>query len=205
MMNDLKTVQVIIDGSEYDVPADATILSAARSVGIAIPSLCYMKNSGNCAACQICSVEIAGIDILKASCSTLISSGMEISTRSDKVRSTRKRILEMILATHDQSCGSCRKERRCNLKKWKKEYGIESMQTFEEITEPDNDGFYLSEGKCILCMKCVTVCRNMARMSMLSPALRGLQTTINHYGDPEVCNSCRRCEKICPVNAISIK
>lgn len=200
-----KTVNVIIDGCTIEVSEDVTILQAARSAGITIPSLCYMNNSGSCAACQICCVEVIGMNKLMTACSTRVFQGMNVRTDSEKVIETRKRILEMILASHEKSCDNCGKVKNCSLRKWEEEYGINLIHSNNMTRYKKKDGFDLNESKCVLCMKCVTVCREMAKKSMLTPLHRGLNTTIAYYGDHELCSTCKKCEKICPVNAINIK
>ncbi|MDD7470148.1 MAG: 2Fe-2S iron-sulfur cluster-binding protein, partial [Oscillospiraceae bacterium] len=118
------TVNVKINGLDYQVPAGSTILEAAHSVGIEIPTLCYLKEINAIGACRICVVEVKGARSLVASCVFPVNEGMEVFTNSEKVRKSRKYNLELVLSTHNKECLSCVRSGNCELQKLCKDYGV---------------------------------------------------------------------------------
>ena len=94
-------VNLKIDKIDVSVPEGTTVMEAAASVGIKIPSLCYLKNINEIAACRICLVELKGKDKLITSCNNVVQEGMEIYTNSPKVRSARRTNVQLILSQHD--------------------------------------------------------------------------------------------------------
>ena len=93
-------VKLTIDNIPVEVNENTTILEAARSVGINIPTLCFLKDINEIAACRICIVEIDGVDILVPSCNNYVKEGMVVRTNSPKVREARKTNVELILSQH---------------------------------------------------------------------------------------------------------
>ena len=100
----MENVNLKIDGIEVSVPKDYTILQAARSVNIDIPTLCYLENINKYGSCRLCVVEIKGARALQAACVYPVSEGMEVFTNTAKVRRARKANLELILSNHDRKC-----------------------------------------------------------------------------------------------------
>ena len=90
-------VKITIDNMPVQVNEDMTILEAARSIGVNVPSLCFLKEINEIGACRICVVEIKGVDTLVTSCNTKVKEGMVIYTNSPKVREARKTNVELIL------------------------------------------------------------------------------------------------------------
>ena len=93
----METVRIKINGREYDVPKDATILEACRSVGINIPTLCYMKEINAIGSCRICVVEVKGAKSFVTACVYPVNEGMEVVTNSPAIQKARKMTLELIL------------------------------------------------------------------------------------------------------------
>ena len=100
-------VNIIIDGKKLQVRDDVTILQAARENGFSIPTLCYLEGLNEIGACRLCLVEVKGQHRLVSSCNTKVREGMEISTRSAKVRMARRLNVELILSQHNCNCPSC--------------------------------------------------------------------------------------------------
>ena len=117
-------VNIKINGFDYQVPAGSTILEAAHSAGIEIPTLCYLKDINAIGACRICVVEVKGARSLVASCVFPVNEGMEIFTNTPKVIESRKTTLELILSTHKKECLSCVRSGNCELQQLCKDYGI---------------------------------------------------------------------------------
>lgn len=97
-------VNITINGVSLSVPENSTILQAAKSAGIEIPTLCFLKEYNEIGACRICLVEIKGYDRLAPACNTTVEEGMEINTRSARVIEARRINLQLLMAQHDQNC-----------------------------------------------------------------------------------------------------
>ena len=113
----MEMVNVKINGIAVSVPKGSTILEAAHSVGIEIPTLCYLKEINAIGACRICVVEVKGAKSLVTACVYPVNDGMEITTNSAKVLAARRTNLELLLSTHDQNCLSCVRSTDCELQK----------------------------------------------------------------------------------------
>ncbi|MBQ9708989.1 MAG: (2Fe-2S)-binding protein, partial [Firmicutes bacterium] len=100
-------VNITINGEKLSVNEGTTILEAAKSVDIAIPTLCYLKDINEIGACRVCSVEIEGMNDLVAACNTACEDGMVIHTNSPKARTARRTNVALILADHDCKCATC--------------------------------------------------------------------------------------------------
>ena len=106
-------VNLTIDKKAVCVPEGTTILDAARSVGIDIPTLCFLKEINEIGACRICMVEVAGQDRLVPSCNNIASEGMTVYTNSPRVREARRVNLRLLLSQHDVSCTQCTRSGNC--------------------------------------------------------------------------------------------
>ena len=205
-------VNIKINGFDYQVPAGSTILEAAHSVGIEIPTLCYLKEINAIGACRICVVEVKGARSLVAACVFPVNEGMEIYTNTPKVIEARKTTLELILSTHKKECLSCVRSGNCELQKLCKDYGIEDENAFagEFINYAIDDSashMYRDNEKCILCRRCVAACDKIQGVSVIGANARGFDT---HIGSPfeyklgdVACISCGQCITACPTGALS--
>ena len=206
-------INVKINGRDYSVPKGATILEAAHSVGIDIPTLCYLKDINAIGACRICVVEVKGARSLVAACVyPLDREGTEIWTNSPAVIESRKTTLELILSTHKRNCLSCVRSGNCELQKLCHEYGIEDETRFEGVRneyEIDNSAvhMYRDNGKCILCRRCVAVCDKLQSVAVIGANERGFKTHIGSAFEADLaevpCVSCGQCITVCPTGALA--
>ena len=205
-------VNIKINGFDYQVPAGSTILEAAHSVGVEIPTLCYLKEINAIGACRICVVEVKGARSLVASCVFPVNEGMEIFTNSPKVIEARKTTLELILSTHKKECLSCVRSGSCELQKLCYEYGIEDAHAFEgETISYDIDAsashMYRDNEKCILCRRCVAVCEKNQAVAVIGANARGFDTHIGSAFEYKLgdvaCISCGQCITACPTGALA--
>ena len=121
-------VSLTIDGVKVEVPNGTSVLEAARSVGVRIPTLCYLKGVNAIGACRMCLVEmVEGGRGLQAACVLPAANGMVISTNSKAVQDARRVNLELILSNHDKRCLSCVRNRTCELQKICEELNIEDV------------------------------------------------------------------------------
>ncbi len=206
-------INVIIDGKEYSVRKGATILEACKSVGIEIPTLCYLKEINEIGACRICVVEVKGARSLVAACVyPLDREGTEIMTHSPAVLKSRKLTLELLLSNHDKKCLSCAKNGECEFQKLCADYGVEDEHKYEGATihyEKDTSMPHLirDNNKCVLCRRCVAVCDKNQAVAVIGTNERGFKT---HIGcafelklDEVACVACGQCITVCPTGALT--
>ena len=208
----METVNIKINGMPLSVPKGYTILEAARSAGINIPTLCYLKDINAIGACRICVVEVKGARSLVASCVYPVNEGMEVITNSPAVLKSRRLTLELILSTHEKKCLSCVRSGDCELQRLCKELGVEDSGKFDGARpeyELDTSAphMYRDNNKCILCRRCVAACENLQAVGVIGPNERGFNTHIGCAFEAELgetaCVSCGQCIVACPTGALS--
>ena len=203
-------INMKINGTDVSVPAGSTILEAARSIGIEVPTLCYLKEINEIGACRICVVEVKGARSLVTACVYPVTEGMEVFTNTEKVRQSRKLTLELILSTHDKNCLSCVRSGNCELQKLCKEFGVDNPDYFKgENPRYDFDDsmahLVRDNNKCILCRRCVAAC-DAQNISVIGANARGFDTHVSSPFDRDLdcvsCISCGQCIVNCPTGAI---
>ncbi|MDR1464931.1 MAG: [FeFe] hydrogenase, group A [Oscillospiraceae bacterium] len=206
----MANVNLKINGMDVSVPAGSTILEAARTIGVEIPTLCYLKEINEIGACRICMVEVKGARSLVTACVFPVTEGMEVFTNTEKVRRSRKLTLELILSTHDKNCLSCVRSGTCELQALCKEFGVDDPDYYagENIRyEFDDSAAHMvrDNNKCILCRRCVAACDNQC-ISVIGANARGFDTHISSPFDRDLarvsCISCGQCIVNCPTGAI---
>lgn len=206
-------VTLTIDGKQVTVPAGTTVLEAARSAGIFIPTLCHDPELTPWGGCRLCVVEIERMRNLPASCVTTATEGMVVYTASDAVIEARRTILELLLANHPMDCLTCGRNGDCRLQDYAYRYGVrEPGFTGERHTYPieDDNPFIIRDlNKCILCGKCVRACAEIQGKSIVDFAYRGFNTKITPAMDTALsgsdCVFCGNCVAVCPVGALQEK
>ena len=208
--------KMIINGKECEFTNERNILEVIRKNGFNVPTFCYRPDlTKDFGACRMCVVEIDG-RMIQASCTTPPAEGMVVKTNTEKVRSIRKSILELLLANHDRECTTCDKSGSCELQKYAEEYGIKDADVKKfvqrkELLPIDDSAFTLvrDPNKCILCGACVRACSEFQGHSVLGFANRGSKTVVQPMnGRPlaEVdCVNCGQCVSVCPTGALTIK
>jgi len=206
----MATVNIKINGRDYEVPAESTVLEAARYAGVDIPTLCYMKDINEIGACRLCLVEVKGARGLVTACVYPVNEGMEVVTDSPAIRKARKTNLELVLSNHERKCLSCIRSTSCELQKLCQEYGVD-----EEHFKGDKNEYPLDlssvaivrdNNKCILCRRCVAACKNMQGIGVIGANDRGFDTHIGCAFEVELaetsCINCGQCIVACPVGAL---
>jgi NADP-reducing hydrogenase subunit HndD len=206
-------VTLTIDGVKVEVPNGTSVLEAARSAGIKIPTLCYLKGVNAIGACRMCLVEmIEGGRGLQAACMLPAANGMVISTNSPTVQEARRVNLELILSNHDKRCLSCVRNQSCELQQLCEELGVDDVPYEEgaDFNRPLDTGsasIVRNPNKCILCRRCIAMCGNIQKIGAVGPTQRGFKTIVEPVFGKSLkdvpCVNCGQCITVCPVGALT--
>lgn len=208
-------INVIIDNKPVVVKKGTTILEAATSIGIHIPTLCYMKlddlNIENKpGGCRICVVEVKGRKNLAPACCTEATDGLEISTHTIRAINARRTVMELILSDHPSDCLVCAKSGKCDLQDMAQSLGIREIHykgeqsMYREDTSP---AIIREINKCILCRRCEMMCNEVQTVGVLSAINRGFYAVVapafEMNLDHSVCTYCGQCVAVCPTGALT--
>ena len=206
-------INLKINGQDVSAPAGSTVLEAARMAGIEIPTLCYLKDVSQTGSCRMCLVEIKGGRALQAACVYPVAEGLEVYTNTPAVRNARKVTLELILSNHDRKCLTCERNRNCELQTLADELGItdihyEGVRNVYDIDEV-SPSIVRDNNKCILCRRCVNMCKNIQTVGAIDAMDRGFKTSIGCAFEKSLgevsCVNCGQCIAVCPVGALREK
>lgn len=206
-------INLKINNVPVSVEPGTTILQAAKSIGIKIPTLCYLKDINEIGACRVCVVEVKGARNLVASCVYPVNEGMEVFTNSERVLQARKTTIELLLSNHRKECLSCDRNTNCELQNLAYEYGCDANKYAGAMcTEPqDSSTEYLirDNTKCVLCRRCVAMCNKVQKIGVLGASERGFDTHIGCAFDMNLVNTpcigCGQCVTVCPTGALREK
>jgi NADP-reducing hydrogenase subunit HndD len=227
-------VELSIDGETVTVPAGTTILEACRGKKIDTPTLCYLENLTPVNVCRVCVVEVEGSRVLVPACSRPVEPNMKVRTDSERVRLSRKLVLEFLASSADLSCASD------DVRQWMERYGADPSRfgppapaaeagerdaarpghhhaepggraaTVAQPVKLDNDLYVRDYAKCILCYKCVQACGVEAQNTFaIAVAGRGFDARIStELATPlpeSACVYCGNCIGVCPTGALMFK
>jgi len=200
-------VNLKIDGVSVSVPEGSTILQAAATAGIHIPTLCYYKGLNEIGACRVCVVEVKGENKLCPACNSKVYEGMEILTNSPKAREARKINVELVLSEHDCKCATCVRSGNCALQEIANDLGITDLPYEEKPEKKAWDMEYpliRDSKKCIKCLRCVQVCDHIQGLNVWDVVGAGARTTVGTDFDymKHNCSLCGQCITHCPVGAL---
>jgi formate dehydrogenase (NADP+) alpha subunit len=207
----MKEIRITVNGRQLTGQEGMTILEVCRKNGIDIPTLCYVEGLALSGSCRLCIVEVEGSRTLVGSCHTPISQGMIIQTHSPKVLEARRMIVELMLASHPDSCVICDQANQCELRKIAADLdiGLVRARTRKRYFPIEDISPYLTRdmSKCILCRRCVRACKEIAKKDILAIGYRGFQSKIIVDTDKpinkEACKDCNICVDLCPTGALS--
>jgi NADP-reducing hydrogenase subunit HndD len=227
-----RLVDVEIDGVAVRVPEGATLLAACRAQGVDTPTLCYLENLTPVNVCRVCVVEVEGSRTLVPACSRKAEAGMKVHTDSDRVRTSRKMVLEFLASAADLSLASS------DVQRWLGEYGCDparygppapdhaagerdatrpgehqhevtgaAADTVAQPVKYDNEAYVRDYARCILCYKCVEACGEDAQNTFaIAVAGRGFDARISTEFDvtlpDSACVYCGNCIGVCPTGAL---
>ncbi len=211
----MEMINLTIDNKPVVVKKGTTVLEAATSIGIHIPTLCYMKlddlNIENKpGGCRICVVEVKGRRNLAPACCTDAAEGMEISTHTIRAINARRTVMELILSDHPSDCLICAKSGNCDLQDMAHRLGIREIhyKGAQSMYREDTSPAIIREiNKCILCRRCEMMCNEVQTVGVLSAINRGFDAVVapafEMNLDHSVCTYCGQCVAVCPTGALT--
>jgi predicted molibdopterin-dependent oxidoreductase YjgC len=207
----MNNITIQINGQEVITEHGKTVLEAAESAGIYIPTLCNSPDLKPYGGCRVCIVEIEGMRGLPTSCTTPVKAGMKVHTETDQVNKVRKTIIELLIADHPSDCLTCPSDRNCELQKVAAYLGMTSIRLPKKAptysVDTSNPFFNLDRNKCILCARCTRACNEITCVGAIEMANRGYSMKVATFGDgllfDSICQSCGECVAHCPVGALS--
>ena len=208
-------INLNIDGKYVKVPKGATILDAAKQLGIEIPTLCHLDLHdlgvvNKAASCRICVVEVKGRRNLAPACATPVTEGMEVHTNTMRVLNARKTVLELLLSDHPKDCLTCAKSGQCDLQDLAERFCLRenryeggAQSTYKKDISP---AIARDMDKCIMCRRCETMCNEVQTVGALSGVNRGFNAVVTPAFDmpleESVCTFCGQCVAVCPTGAL---
>ena len=210
----MKLVNVTVDEKQVQVPENSTILVAARSAGVSIPTLCYLNLAdfgcvNKSASCRVCVVEVEGRRNLAPSCATPVTEGMVVKTNTIKALHSRKTVLELMLSDHPKDCLVCQKSGECELQDIAVEFGMKEIRFEGKESTYRKDiskSIVRDMDKCIMCRRCETMCNEVQTVGALSAVNRGFDSVVATAMEMDlndsVCTYCGQCVAVCPTGAL---
>lgn len=206
-------VELSINDIKVKAEEGMTILDAAKSVGIHIPTLCHMKDLFPTGACRICVVEVESMKGLTPSCAYPVTQGMKVKTNSPRVRLARKTIIELLVENHPQDCLICVRNKNCELQDLSEKYSIREHRYVGEKKDHAIDissaSMERDPAKCILCGRCIRTCGDIQKIGAIDFTNRGFRsyvtTPYNKGLNVSDCILCGQCILVCPTAALREK
>lgn len=212
----MKTVTLTIDGKTITAPEGEKVLWAALDNGIYIPNLCAIRKAAEpYAGCRLCFVEIEGRNGPVTACTEPVAEGMVVTTRGPTAVRLVRTALELLLASHPVDCAHCLKNRNCELQKITSHLGVKlKTKRFRKLlrdlpVDASCSDFIYEPNKCVLCGRCVWVCRERFGVGTLGFAHRGFDRMVTTFEEKPLsesgCHVCDECISVCPVGALVFK
>lgn len=209
-------ISLTVDGRDITAQEGQNLLVACLRQGIYIPHLCFMEGMVDPpASCRLCFVEIEGMSFPVTSCRIQPVPGMIVKTDTERVRGLQRSALRLLLSVHHVDCRNCPSNKKCALQDLAKLLGIplksrKLEQLEREITiDLTHPLFEFNPHRCVLCAKCIHVCRQHNGIGLLTFAKRGFDTVVACFDDTDLsrtrCKDCQACVDVCPVSAIFLK
>jgi len=200
------TITLTIDGQTTTVPTGTTILDAATSIGIHIPTICYHPALTPPAVCRLCTVEVEKQRVLQPACVVPVTQGMVVKTGSERVRTARRVILELLDSTVDLHDAP-------EILAYRQQFGEHSSNRFaggvrREFDVFNDNPFYIRDySQCVMCWRCIQVCAEDVQYTFaLTWGQRGIHSHVTTFFDEDMpdttCVFCGNCVGVCPTGAL---
>ena len=212
----MKLVSLIIDGKRISAPEGEKLLWVALDNGIYIPHLCAIRDDHEpAAACRLCFVQVAGKEQPVTACTEPVTEGMVVNTKGAGALRLARSALELIMASHPVDCAHCASNGWCELQKIARHLGVSlKARRFRKLTrelpvDESHPLFIYDPNKCVLCGRCIWVCRQHLKTGVLGFAHRGFERVVTTFADEpiggESCLEFSQCVSVCPTGALSFK
>jgi bidirectional [NiFe] hydrogenase diaphorase subunit len=209
-------IRLTVDGRAIEAQTGADLLSVCLDNGIFIPHICHLPgNPHPGGACRLCFVEVAGAVRPLCACTVTVEENMAVFTDTPRARELQKSALRLLLSAHHIDCAACAANRRCDLQNLAKHLGIRLKPAPHPALVTDNPvdtthpviDYY--PHRCVLCGKCVRICRTQHPDVQFALAGRGFNTVVTSFGSAsasaDACIDCLACARACPVGALLLK
>ena len=212
----MRTVSLIIDGRQITAHEGDNLLWVALDNDIYIPNLCMLRDKTEpTAACRLCFIEVSGRGQPVTACTETVFEGMEVNTRGIEALRLARHGFELLMASHTLDCAHCGKSGSCELQHIAHHLGVRlKSKQLKELRRdlPIDDShpqIRYDPNKCILCGRCVWVCREHLNVGALGFAYRGFQRLVTTFEDEPLgttnCDRCAECVEVCPTGALLLK
>ena len=205
-----KTITLTIDGNDVQVPSGTTILDAARKLGITIPTLCWLEKISTTGACRVCAVHVEGVARPMTACNTPVKEGIKVTTQSPELEQIRKKTMELMLVNHPLDCPVCDAAGECDLQDTCYSLSVAKQEYAADLERlPIRYDWQLLESdpnRCILCEKCVKVCREITGVGAIETKSCGDRSVVETVSGQSLdCDFCGNCIAACPTGTLISK
>ncbi|MDH5695546.1 MAG: 2Fe-2S iron-sulfur cluster-binding protein [Dehalococcoidia bacterium] len=212
----MKTVSLTIDGKKITARDGEKILWVALNNGIYIPNLCALRDALEpLAACRFCFVEVKGKKQPVTACTETVEQGMVVNTRGPSALRLARTAFQLLMSSHPVDCAHCPAHGSCELQKIAAYLGIKlKTRRFKKLLrelpiDSSSPEFIYDPNKCVLCGRCVWVCRERLAIGVLGFAHRGFERIVTTFGGEPIakskCRDCGECVVACPSGALTFK
>lgn len=213
IMKSYKSISISIDGKRIMAEEGARLLWVALDNGIYIPNLCALRDLKKPpASCRLCFVEVREKPEPVTACTEEVFEGMVVETATPRVQRLRRLAAELLIASHPADCPNCGRNRNCQLQKLALHLKLKLKPNrlrplvHDFPVDRSHPALLFDPNKCLLCGRCVWVCKDRIGLGILQFSHRGFETRISTFNDRPLagtrCTGCLECAKVCPVGAL---